>query len=125
MNIRGRERKRVFRRVAGRVLPPSALARRKQGFAVPVGAWFRGELRDLCSDVLQSSRARQRGYFNPGFVDRLIDDHLSGQRAHNLRLWQLLVFELWHRHYLDRAPAADRPLPSSAVRFRTEAPAVP
>jgi asparagine synthase (glutamine-hydrolysing) len=125
MKILGRERKRVFRQVAARILPPSALARRKQGFAVPVGAWFRGELRELCSDVLQSSRARQRGYFNPRFVDRLIDDHLSGQRAHNSRLWQLLVFELWHRQYLDRAPVAEQAVPSGAVRFRTEAPAVP
>jgi asparagine synthase (glutamine-hydrolysing) len=124
MKIRGRDRKRVFRRVAARLLPPSSLSRRKQGFAVPVGQWFRGQLRELCADVLQSSRARQRGYFNARFVDRLIADHLSGRREHALRLWQLLVFELWHQRYLDQS-APSVPASSSAAHFRTEAPAVP
>lgn len=123
--IRGGERKRIFRQAAARILPASTLARPKRGFAVPVGAWFRGALRELCTDVLQSSRARQRGYFDPRYVDRLIDDHLSGQRAHNMRLWQLLVFELWHREYLDRPIDAVPTASSSALHFRTEAPAVP
>ena len=125
MKILDGERKRIFRQAAAPVLPPSALARPKQGFAVPVGVWFRGELRELCTDVLQSGRARQRGYFDPRYVDRLIDDHLSGQRAHNMRLWQLLIFELWHREYLDRAVGVEPAGSASAVRFRTEAPAVP
>jgi asparagine synthase (glutamine-hydrolysing) len=125
MKIRGGDRKRVFRRVAERVLPASALTRRKQGFAVPVGTWFRGQLRELCADVLQSSRARQRGYFEHRRVDHLISEHLSGRRAHSTRLWQLLVFELWHRQYLDGASVEAGAAVQSAARFRTEAPAVP
>jgi asparagine synthase (glutamine-hydrolysing) len=53
------------------------------------------------SDVLTSARTRERGYFDAAFVDRLIREHLSGARDHSMRLWQLLVFELWHREYLD------------------------
>ena len=63
------------------------------------------DLTEVFSDVLKSSRTRQRGYFEPAFVDRIVDEHLAGRRDHTLRLWQLLVFELWHRQYLD-APAA-------------------
>ena len=72
----------------------------------PPGApsdWFRGGLTDLFSDVLNAQRTRQRGYFEPRFVDRLVREHLGGTRDHTDRLWQLLVFELWHREYLDSA----------------------
>jgi asparagine synthase (glutamine-hydrolysing) len=61
-------------------------------------------LTSIFSDVLTSARTRQRGYFDARFIDRLIREHLSGTRDHSLRLWQLLVLELWHREYLD-APA--------------------
>ena len=118
--IRDGERKWLLRRVAARVLPPSVLAKRKQGFGVPLGVWFRGRLREAFSDVLDSPRARQRGYLEPREVARLLREHLDGRRNHELRLWQLVMLELWHRAYLDETPAIqngrERPLVvSSAV----------
>ncbi len=96
-------RKHVLKEAARSLLPASILDRKKQGFGVPLGSWFRGGLTDVFSDVLGSARTRQRGYFEAAFVDRLVREHLSGRRDHALRLWQLLVFELWHRHYVDAA----------------------
>jgi asparagine synthase (glutamine-hydrolysing) len=107
--LRDGERKFLLRRVAARLVPPAILARRKQGFGVPLGMWFRGTLRDSFSDVLTSPRTRQRGYFEPREVQRLLDEHLGGVRDHELRLWQLLMFELWHRAYVDRAGAEVEP----------------
>jgi asparagine synthase (glutamine-hydrolysing) len=101
--IHAGRRKHVLKEALRPLLPPGILDRRKQGFGIPLGNWFRGGLTDLFSDVLESPRARQRGYFEPAFISRLVKEHLSGQRDHTLRLWQLTVFELWHRHYLDRA----------------------
>jgi asparagine synthase (glutamine-hydrolysing) len=87
--------------VAARVLPADVLTRPKRGFGVPLDVWFRGQLRDVCRDLLGSARTRQRGYFQPHVVDRLLREHVEGRRDHTLRLWQLIVFELWHRKYLD------------------------
>jgi asparagine synthase (glutamine-hydrolysing) len=101
LKIRSGRRKHVLKEAAAGLLPAEILNRRKQGFAVPVGAWFRGNLRELFSDVLLSPRARQRGYFEPRFIERLVREHVSGRREHTLRLWALVVFELWHRQYLD------------------------
>ena len=75
---------------------------------MPLGVWFRGGLTGVFSEVLGSTRARQRGYFEPRFVERLVREHLAGTRDHTLRLWQLLVFELWHRQYVDAPAAASR-----------------
>ena len=124
MKIVNGRRKHVLKEAARRLLPAEILDRRKQGFGVPLGVWFRGGLTDVFSDVLRSPLTRQRGYFEPRFVDRLVEDHLSGRREHSHRLWQLLVFELWHQKYLDGGARETQP-DSSAARFRTEAPAVP
>ena len=103
--VNGR-RKHVLKEAARRLLPAEILDRKKQGFGVPLGVWFRGGLTDVFSDVLRSPLTRQRGYFEPAFVDRLVAEHLSNKRDHTLRLWQLLVFELWHRQYIDTPVSA-------------------
>jgi asparagine synthase (glutamine-hydrolysing) len=108
LKIRDGRRKYILKRAAAGVLPETVLHRRKQGFGVPVGVWFRGDLRDLFADILLSQRAHQRGYFNMAFIRRLVREHLAGTRDHTLRLWALLVFELWHRQYLDSFGAERR-----------------
>jgi asparagine synthase (glutamine-hydrolysing) len=102
LKIRNGRHKHVLKEVAAALLPAEILNRRKQGFGVPLGVWFRGNLRELFADTLLSPAALQRGYFEPRFVRRLVEEHLSGRRDHTWRLWQLVVFERWHRCYLDR-----------------------
>jgi asparagine synthase (glutamine-hydrolysing) len=102
--IRNGRRKHILKAAAAGLVPAQILARRKQGFGVPIDVWFRTSPRHLFADVLLSPRARQRGYFEPRFVERLVREHAAGRRDHAARLWALLVFELWHRRYLDARP---------------------
>jgi asparagine synthase (glutamine-hydrolysing) len=118
VKIRNGRRKHILKEAAKGLVPSPILDRRKQGFGAPVGAWFRGGVRDLFADVLLSPRARQRGYFEPRFVERLVREHAAGRRDHAARLWALVVFELWHRQYLDaRQASTERPtaVPVSAA----------
>ena len=103
LKIHQGRRKHVMKEALKGLVPTAILDRKKQGFGVPLGAWFRGGLTDVFADVLGSARTRQRGYFEPAFINRIVQEHLSGRRDHTLQLWQLLVFELWHRHYLDES----------------------
>lgn len=103
LKIKNGRKKHILKEAAATLLPAEILNRRKQGFAVPVGGWFRGDLREFFSDVLSSRAARERGYFNYRFIDRIIREHMTGRRDHTLRLWALVVFELWHRQYVDSA----------------------
>ena len=100
LKIKNGRRKYILKETLRPLLPAGILDRRKQGFGIPLGTWFRGGLTDLFSDILDAPRTKERGYFEPAFIARLLREHLAG-RDHTLRLWQLLVFELWHRHYLD------------------------
>jgi asparagine synthase (glutamine-hydrolysing) len=106
MKIRGDRRKHLLKELAFRLVPRELLDRPKQGFGVPIGHWFRGSLRDTFGDILGSPLTRQRGYFNYEFVDRVLEEHLAGRRDHSRRLWQLLVFELWNRQYVDQSAVA-------------------
>jgi asparagine synthase (glutamine-hydrolysing) len=120
LKIRSGRRKHVLKEVAATLLPPEILARPKQGFGVPLDVWFRGNLRELFGDTLLSPRTLQRGYFQPSFVRRLVNEHLGGKRDHTLRLWQLVVFERWHRQYLDEV-GNQFPLSAPAVPFEAAA----
>jgi asparagine synthase (glutamine-hydrolysing) len=85
-------------------LPVSVRRRPKMGFGVPLGHWFRNELRDFTRDVLLDERALARGYFRPEAVRNLVEDHQTGRYDHSYRLWALLVLELWQREWLDKKP---------------------
>jgi asparagine synthase (glutamine-hydrolysing) len=107
--------KHVLKEVAATLLPRDILDRKKQGFGVPLGTWFRGNLRELFADTLLSPASLKRGYFRPAYVRQLVDEHVSGRRDHALRLWQLVVFERWHRQYVDEVPGKSIPFLGPAI----------
>jgi asparagine synthase (glutamine-hydrolysing) len=115
LKINGGRRKHLLKEVAAALLPRQILERRKQGFGVPLSVWFRGGLRELFADTLLSPASLQRGYFNAGFVRRLLDEHLAGKRDHSLRLWQLVVFDRWHERYARRRDSNPLPFSSPAL----------
>ena len=101
LKLRPGATKYVFKRALRGLLPDSILDRRKQGFAVPLGRWFRGT--SFFSDLLLSDRARQRELFEPQAVRTLIRRQEAG-RPLDFQLWTLASFELWARRFLDRSP---------------------
>jgi asparagine synthase (glutamine-hydrolysing) len=115
LKIKNGRRKHVLKEVAATLLPRDILDRRKQGFGVPLSVWFRGNLRELFADTLLSRTSIERGYFRPAFVRQLVEEHVGGKRDHTLRLWQLVVFERWHRHYVDQTAGKSLPLSSPAL----------
>jgi asparagine synthase (glutamine-hydrolysing) len=89
--------KHLLKRVALKHLPASLVHRRKQGFGVPIGSWFRGELKDFLPDHLGRSRLASAGLLDQAAIDALVHEHQSGRRNHQGRLWGLLMLEIWAR----------------------------
>jgi asparagine synthase (glutamine-hydrolysing) len=100
---RGLEGKLILKETFGSMLPRPIIERRKMGFGVPIGEWFRGELSGLVRDMLLVPRSLDRGYFEPDAVRRLVEDHIEARTDHGYRLWSLLMLELWHRRFVDEA----------------------
>ena len=101
LKLAGGAGKAIFKRAMGDALPREVLERRKMGFGVPLGSWFRNELRDYARDTLLDARARQRGLFAPAAVEGLLDEHARGRRDLSASLWALVMFEEWARRWLD------------------------
>ena len=94
---RGFRTKALLKRALRPYLGAETLRRRKVGFAVPVGEWFRKSLKPMMADVLLSPEALCRGYFNGQAMEQFVREHLDGVRDRQKQLWALLNFELWQR----------------------------
>jgi asparagine synthase (glutamine-hydrolysing) len=107
--VRGLEKRYLFKRAFGSLLPAEILAKRKHGFGVPTSSWLRqpGPFRDLVHDVVLSSRLRQRGYFEPTALERLLTLHGADNSAYyGDQIWRVFMLELWHRYHTDGGRAA-------------------
>ena len=91
----------VLRRSMKGVLPEQILRRPKMGFPVPIGAWFRGRYAQVLDEYVLSTRALDRGIFNPVFVSTLVSQHQRGEANHSERLWSLVNLEMWLRRFID------------------------
>jgi asparagine synthase (glutamine-hydrolysing) len=87
--------KRMLREAFADDLPAWVFKRKKMGFAVPIGDWFRGPLRAMLEDTLFAAAAFGRSHFDMAFVRKMVDDHQSGRVDHSQRLYALLMLELW------------------------------
>jgi asparagine synthase (glutamine-hydrolysing) len=118
MRLRPEGGKYIFKRALRGLVPAPVLQRRKQGFAIPLGRWFRGRLSEFVRDLLLSRAARQRGLINPAYVEKLLQRNEGGHDL-DFQLWTLISFELWAQRFLDTSsraavPSVGRPKPAVA-----------
>jgi asparagine synthase (glutamine-hydrolysing) len=102
--IRGLSKKFLLRKAAAPLLPREIVHGKKRGFSIPAAAWLRGELEPFARETLAPDVLRRQGFFDPGVVTRLVDDHVSGREDRSRQLWGLLAFTLWHERHVERAP---------------------
>lgn len=85
----------LLRRIAQKYIPQNILDAPKMGFAVPIGEWLRGPLRDWAHssifDLVQSKRLP----IDSKYIDRIWQEHLSQRRNHSDLLWNLIVLQNW------------------------------
>ncbi|MEZ5935878.1 MAG: asparagine synthase C-terminal domain-containing protein [Alphaproteobacteria bacterium] len=97
----------LFKKAVAPLLPEMILTKKKQGFGLPFGHWFRHDptFSAFVRDILLSRRSIERGYVEPAFLRRLIERHQQGVWDYRTEIWLLLMLELWHQHHADAATA--------------------
>ncbi|PIP15791.1 MAG: asparagine synthase (glutamine-hydrolyzing) [bacterium (Candidatus Ratteibacteria) CG23_combo_of_CG06-09_8_20_14_all_48_7] len=99
--IRYTQSKYLLKKVLKGILPEEVLRRKKKGLALPLSVWFRKDLQGYLTSFILGEKALKRGYFNPEYIRRIFEEHLSGRVDHANRLYLLLVLEMWHQMYID------------------------
>ena len=95
------ETKSLLKKVAAKLVPPEVIYRRKMGFGVPIGNWFRGEMKDFVREILLSEKCLKRGIAKPEMITRYVHEHTNSERDHAFQIWTLLMLELWFQRFID------------------------
>ena len=79
---------------------PAEITAQKAGLQRPDASWFRGESIDYINRLLNNSGARIYEFFNPDYVQGVLEQHCSGRSNRRLLIWSFLSFEWWCRTFL-------------------------
>jgi len=105
LKLHGREGKYILKAALEPHVSKEILYRPKQGFAVPLAAWFRGPLRRRLRKTLGGPVLHDSGLFNMATVGMLIDQHQAGESDHSAALWSLSMIESFLRQVHPPSPA--------------------
>jgi asparagine synthase (glutamine-hydrolysing) len=96
--IRGGIGKWILREVLGNYVPRNLVDRPKAGFAIPIGSWLRGDLRDWAENLLDPANLGRMDFLELKEVRDAWTQHLKGQGNRQHSLWAVLMFESWRQN---------------------------
>jgi asparagine synthase (glutamine-hydrolysing) len=100
LKLRGGTSKWLLRQILYRYVPKTLVERPKMGFGVPIDSWLRGPLRDWAEGLLDRARLARGGLIDPEPVRQAWEEHLSGRRNWQYRLWTVLMLEAWRERWM-------------------------
>lgn len=94
-------KKYILREIAHQYIPERLLNRPKMGFAIPIANWLTNELRPVVEEYLEEKRIREQGIFNWDYVHKLTAGFLGGKKEFDVKIWYLLMFQMWHEKWME------------------------
>ncbi|MCE2713064.1 MAG: asparagine synthase C-terminal domain-containing protein, partial [Cryomorphaceae bacterium] len=93
-------KKYILKEIVHRYVPKEVMDRPKMGFAIPISDWLRTQLRPMLEEYLSDDRIRKEGLFSVEFVRQLKSDFLNGKKEFDVKIWYLLMFEMWYEEWM-------------------------
>ena len=101
VKLAGGTLKAILKKIAEKYIPKNCIYRQKKGFVAPVEAWLKGPLREQVNDLLTPQRVRDRGVFEPEFIEWMKREFYNGGRDLTMQLYQAFLLEVWFQLYMD------------------------
>ena len=89
----------ALRQILYRYVPKSLIERPKAGFAIPIGSWLRGPLRDWAESLLSEAALAEQPALDAAAIRRVWAQHLAGTHERTGALWGILMFQAWSREW--------------------------
>jgi asparagine synthase (glutamine-hydrolysing) len=101
LKLKNGETKYIYKKAVTPLIGESLAYRKKQMFTVPIGEWFKSDLKDMCQDLLLSDRVRERELFDYEYVEGLLQNHCQGAENNTREIRALMAVELWNKEFID------------------------
>lgn len=98
--IKNGSKKFILKDIVHSLVPKELMDRPKMGFGVPVADWLRSDLSSY-ADSFMTDTAFEHGLFKKEGVRKIINEFKAGNRNYNSLYWFLLMFQMWHKHWMD------------------------
>ena len=93
-------KKYILKQIVYKYIPREMMERKKMGFGIPVEKWLRNELRDLMKQYLSEQNLTRHKFFKVDNVQKIINSFLQGRTDHHLKIWHLLMFQMWYEKWM-------------------------
>jgi asparagine synthase (glutamine-hydrolysing) len=94
------QKKYLLKKIVHKYVPKEMMDRPKMGFGIPVETWLNNELRSLVEENLGSKALKEHGLFNEAAVKKLCQEFFNGRKEKYLKIWYLLMFQLWYKKWM-------------------------
>ncbi len=89
----------ALRQILYRYVPKALIERPKAGFAIPIGTWLRGPLRDWAEGLLSEASLAEQPALDAAAIRNIWAQHLAGTHDRTASLWGVLMFQAWSREW--------------------------
>ena len=94
LKLKGSSQKVILKESFRHILPKDIISHKKQGFAVPLSVWFKGDLKQNAIDTLLHSSFLNE-YLDKNQIEKILSHHQKGMRDYSAKIWSLLFMDEW------------------------------
>ena len=94
------QKKYIVKQIVHKYIPKEIMDRPKMGFGIPIENWLSNELKGLVQEYLGEKSLQEHGLFNIKEVQKLVTDFFNGHKEKHLKIWYLLMFQMWYSKWM-------------------------
>ena len=89
----------ILKDILKKYIPQELYRRPKAGFAVPIGLWLKGPLKEWARDLLSESKIKEQGYLDFNKVENIWNRHIENKYDYTPQLWCILMWQAWLKNH--------------------------
>ncbi len=93
-------KKYILKEITHQYIPKVMMDRPKTGFAIPIEKWLATDLKEQVHYYLNRQTIQSEGIFQADQVDKLVVDFFKGKKEYAVKIWYLLMFEMWYKEWM-------------------------